>query len=385
MNHRAARCRYIRIPNHDDEVHALRTPGFVSSWRFFALLALLGFFLASTLSVAQDPQKAHLGYLSPGDIPRYDNAFLQGLQDQGYILPGEILRYDEQLWRNLEKQGFFEGKKLRIDIRATIEHYPQHAPELAAELVRLNVDLIYAATPPEAKAAQAAVQQAHKTTPIIFGPHPDPVGAQVVASLARPGGNMTGLAWEDPELIGKLVQILKETFPKLANIAYIHERTMYTDTLSRRAKQAAEAAAQELGLRLATFEVGRPKDIQIALAAIARGHVQGMVVSKGPLTLTERHRIVNFAAQRHLPTIYGEALFVDVGGLMSYGAPYSERVRYATAVVAKVLEGAKPADIPVEQPTRFRLLINSRTAKALGVTIPAAVLARAEMVEITDP
>ena len=354
--------------------------------RTVAVVGALTIFLGSLCAGAQQPTKIpRLGYMSPGDIPRYDNAFLKGLQQQGYILPGEIPRYDDALWQGLVKKGFFDGQKLRIEIRATAERYPERAPEMAAELVRLNVDVIFASTPPEAKAAEQAVRQANKMLPIVFGPQADPVEAGLVASLARPGGNITGLVYRDPELIGKQLEILKETFPGLSRVVYLHEPAAMLPANSSRAKEAARDAARANRVRVQIVEVRTPGEIAKALEAITHRRVDAIIVMEGPLLLTARHPIIDFAAKRRLPTICSAALFVEAGGLMSYGPLYTDLYGRAAAVVAKVLNGTKPADIPVEQPTTYKLLINGKTAKALLVAIPQSILLRAETIDTLEP
>ena len=300
-------------------------------------------------------------------------------------MPGEIPRYDDALWKGLVKRGSFEGKKIRIEIRATAERFPERAPALAAELVRLNVDFLFAATPPEAQAAREAVQRANKTTPIVFGPQIDPVGGGLVASLARPGGNITGLALSDPELEAKRLEILKETFPRLSRVAYLRDPSFYLPPLSLRATRAVQSAARAMGLQLEIVEVRSPEELDGAFAQIARVRAEAIMVTPGPLIVPARHRIVDFAAKRRLPAMYGEALFVEAGGLMFYGTPFADWYGHSAAVVAKILKGAKPADIPVEQPTRFKLLINSKTAKALGITIPESILLRADRVDTVEP
>ena len=299
-------------------------------------------------------------------------------------MPDEIPRYDDTLWRGLVKRGSFKGQKIRIEIRATAERYPERAPELAAELVRLNVDLIFVATPPEAQAARQAVDRANKTIPIVFGPTPDPVGGGLVASLARPGGNITGLMLSEPELDAKRLEVLKEAFPQLSRVVYVHEPTFLGRALSSRAKQVVQAAGRAMGVRLEIVEVRRLEDLKGTFAQIIRGRAEAILVMIGPVLLPGRHQIVDFAAKRRLPAMYGEALFVEAGGLMFYGSPFADWYGHSAAVVAKILKGAKPADIPVEQPTHFKLLINSKTAKALGVTVPQSILLRAEMVDTVE-
>lgn len=339
----------------------------------------LGILAVPLASDAQQPTKVpRLGYMSPGDVPPLDIAFLQGLQDQGYILPGEIPRYDPAFWRGLVKQGYFQGQRIRIEIRATDKQF-ERAPELAVELVRLNVDVMFVIPVLLVKAAQDAVQKANKAIPIVFGPEFDPVGMGLVTSLARPGRNLTGLARVDPEFEGKRLEILKDTFPRLSRVAYITNPAWYRDYF-RHAKPAMEAAARAMRVRLETFEVNTPEDLEGAFAEIARRRIEAIVLPMTPLLLAERHRIRDFVAKRRLPAMYADPIFVEEGGLMSYGVSLADQMRRSAALVAKILKGAKPADIPVEQPTTFKLIINLKTARALGLTIPNEILSRADQV-----
>ncbi len=339
----------------------------------------LGILSAPLASDAQQPAKVpRLGYMSPGDVPQYDNAFLQGLQEQGYILPGEIPRYDAASWQGLVKQGYFEGRKIRIEVRATAGHF-ERAPELAAELVGLNVDVIFAIPGLLAKAAQQAAQNANKAIPIVFGPELDPVGSGLVARLARPGGNMTGLGISDPEFDAKRLEILKEAFPQISSVAYLTNPSWRRDYFLKSAP-VMEAAARAMGIRLEIFEVNAPKDLEDAFAAITRRRADAIVLPQTPLFVTERRRIMDFAATRRLPATYGDAIFVEEGGLMFYGASFAGGMRHAAALVAKILKGVSPGDIPVEQPTHFKLVINLKTAKSLGLTIPNEIVSRADQV-----
>jgi len=333
-------------------------------------------FLPLAAHAQQSAKLPRLGYISPGDVPPYDNAFLQGLQDQGYIVPGEIPRYDDASWRRLVKRGYFEGQRVRIDIRATGAQL-ERAPELTAELVRLNVDVIFAIPAVLAKAAQQAVQDVNKATPIVFGPEYDPVGIGLVPSLARPGGNITGLALTEPEFEAKRLQILKEAFPAISGVAYLTNPSSYPEYFLK-AKPNTEAAAREMGIRLDTFEVNTPKDLTDAFAQMPRRRTQAILVSFGALFNLERQRLVALVAKRRLPATYADTIFVEEGGLMFYGAPFADWKRHAAALAAKILRGANPADIPVEQPTTFKLIINLKTARALGFIIPNRVLFRAD-------
>ena len=316
--------------------------------------------------------------MSPGDISRYDNAFLQGLQDQGYIVPGEVARYDDTFWRNLVKRGYFEGQKIRIEIRTTGSQL-ERAGELAAELVRLNVDVIFAIPALVAKAAQEAVKNAGKATPIVFGPEPDPVSFGFVASLGKPGGNMTGLALTDPEFEVKRLEIFRETFPTVSRIAFLTNPAWYPGYFPKSAS-AIEAAARAMGIKVVTFQINTADQLTDAFHQITRQRYDGIMLSSAPLFLSERQRIIAFVASRRLPMMYGDAIYVEEGGLMFYGTPFADWKRHAAVLVAKILKGTNPANIPVEQPTIFKLVINLKTAKTLGITIPESILLRADEV-----
>jgi putative ABC transport system substrate-binding protein len=319
--------------------------------------------------------------MSPGDIPRYDNAFLQGLQEQGYILAGEISRYDSASWQALVKRGRFEGKKLRMEIRASIEDYPKRVPAIAKELVGLNPDLVFAASLPEAAGAREAVRRAGKSTPVVFGPTIDPVGGGLVDSLARPGANVTGLLLNDPELDAKRFEILTEAFPTVSRVAYLHEPLSLPPTLSAQTKSAVRTAAQTNGVEVEILDVKRFEDVPSALAQTTAASAQALMVMISPILLSVRQRIADFSAQRRLPAIYGDAIFLEAGGLMFYGTPYVDLNRRAAAIVAKILGGANPSDIPVEQPTELKLMVNMKAARVLNATIPESVRLRAEIVE----
>jgi putative tryptophan/tyrosine transport system substrate-binding protein len=328
---------------------------------------------------AQRAKVPLLGYMSPGDIPPYDNAFLKGLQEQGYILPSEMPHYDAASWQALLKRGYFEGQKIRIEFRATGQHF-ERAPQLASELIGLNVDVMFLVPALLVKAGQDALQRANKTIPIVFGPEFDPVGTGIVGSLARPSGNTTGIAFVDPELDAKRLEILKETFPRLSRVAYLTDSAWHQN-YSLRSKAAMEAAARAMSIRLETVDANTPEDLNSAFAEIGRGRVEAIVVqARSPLFVVERQRIGDFAAKHRLPAMYGDPIFVEEGGLMSYGASYADLKRRCAALVAKILNGSKPADMPVEQPTTYKLIINLKTAKALGVTVPQGILSRADQV-----
>jgi putative ABC transport system substrate-binding protein len=317
-----------------------------------------------------------LGYISPGDIPKYDIAFLKGLEENGYILPGEIPQYDAESWKRLLKQGYFEGKRIRIEIRATGQHL-ERAPKLATELVSINVDVIYVVLGELVNAVRDATQKANKPIPIVFAISYDPVGFGLVQSLARPGGNMTGVANVDPEFYAKHLEILKEAFPHLARVAYL-TNPAWDRKYFLRSVPAMEAAARMLSVKLETFEADTVQDLDAALAEVVRKRIQAIVLPASPLLFANRARVIDFAAKHRLPAIYGDALWVQEGGLMFYGSSVADQKRRSAALVAKVLNGANPADIPVEQPTIYKLVINIKTARTLGFTIPNKVLSRAD-------
>lgn len=343
------------------------------------VLATFAFFFGALACNAQQAAKVpHIGYMSPGDVPAFDNAFLQGLEEQGYILPGEIPRYDAASWKGLLKRGYFEGKKVRIDFRATGQHF-ERAPELAAELVDLNVDVIFAVPTLLVKAAQDAARKATRPVPIVFAGVFDPVGFGFASSLARPGGNLTGVAQVDPEFYAKQLELLKETFPRLSRVAFLATPSWAPDYVQR-SKLAVEGAAQARGIRLETLEVNNLQALEEAFAEIARRRIQAIMLPQSPLLYTNRARIIEFAAKHRLPAIYADPLLVEEGGLMFYGPSVADLHRRAAALVAKVLNGGKPADIPVEQPTTYKFVINLKTARALGLTIPNEILSRAHEV-----
>ena len=277
-------------------------------------------------------------------------AFRQGLRDQGYEEGRNIV---------LEPR-FAEGKLERL-------------PGLAAELVALKVDVIVASS---SQAIQAA-QNATKTIPIVMTTVGDPVGPGFVASLARPGGNITGLTIQAPELIAKRLQLLKEAVPQVSRVAVIWDPAIIHEV---HGYQEAEAAARSLGVRLLSTNIARAEDLEPAFATIAQDGADGLLVFENALTSNNGKRIVELALKHRLPGIYGLRDLAEAGGLIAYGPSRAENYRRAAIYVDKIFKGAKPADLPVEQPTKFELVINLKTAKALGLTIPPPLLVRADQV-----
>ena len=285
-------------------------------------------------------------------------------QDQGGV---DLFR------QALRELGRVEGQSVTIEYRWA-EGKSERLLDLAKELVRLKVDVIVASggVPP----AQAA-QRATKEIPIIFVGPADPVAAGLVASLARPGGNITGPSLISDQLVGKGLELLKEVVPKLTRVAVLWNPTNPGNTHQLR---GAEAAAVALGVRLLPVEARGPAEIDRAFVAMARERVRALLVVLDAIFIERRERIAELAAKSRLPAVYGYSLFPEARGLMSYAASRSGLIRQAAIYVDKILKGAKPPELPVEQPTKFELVINLKTAKALGLTIPQSVLGRADQV-----
>ncbi len=318
---------------------------------------IVGGLLAAPLADAQEykagkvPRIGYLSALSPSAHADVRKAFAEGLRDLGWIEGQNILV--EERWA--------EGEYARL-------------PDLAAELVRLNVDVIVAAGPtPVIRAAK----QATATIPIVMTTGIDPVGQGFISSVRRPGENITGLAWDpDPAIYGKCLEFLKEMVPGLQRVGALIDPaeplTVY--------RKAAEQAAVKLGLTLHHAEAGAPNEIEKAFAIITRRGVQAVFVYGSALFFLHRRQIVALAAEHKLPDMSISRERVEAGGLMSYGVSRAAPWRRAASYVDKILKGAKPGDLPVEQPTKFELVINLKTAKALGLTIPPSVLLRADQV-----
>jgi putative tryptophan/tyrosine transport system substrate-binding protein len=312
--------------------------------------ALAGSLLAAPLAAEAQRQNRvfRVGFLRSGQPPKaFIDEFQQGLRALGYVA----------------------GQNIVIEYRFT-DGSIDPLPRLAAELVRLKVDVILASTGPAALAAQSVTN----TVPIVFV-IPDPEGLGIVPNLAHPGGNVTGLAMSSADLPGKRLQLLKEVVSKLPRVAVLWHPANPTDQVQAKEAQASVGA---LDLQLQLVPVWGPDDFEWAFEA-ARG-AGGLLQLDGVLFTTYRTRLVNLAIKSRLPAIYGFKEFPDAGGLMSYGAHLPDLYRRAAAYVDKILKGANPGDLPVEQPTKFELVINLKTAKALGLTIPQPLLLRADEV-----
>jgi putative tryptophan/tyrosine transport system substrate-binding protein len=276
----------------------------------------------------------------------------------------------EAFQRGLRELGYVEGKNIAIEYRFA-DGKADRLRELADELVRLKVDIIVAA------GSAAAAKEATKTTPIVFAAAADPVASGIVASLAQPGGNVTGLTILAPELTGKRLELLKEAFPKVTRVAFLRNPSGINSPI---VWKEAQAASESLGLRLQSVEVRRLEDFKGAFEAMKRERAQALITSTNPLINAHRAQVLEFVAKNRLPAIYPAPEIVEAGGLMSYSPDYSEMFRRAALFVHKILNGAKPGGLPVEQPNKFELVINLKTAKEISLTIPPNVLARADKV-----
>jgi ABC-type uncharacterized transport system substrate-binding protein len=319
---------------------------------FLTLCALL-LALCSSATAQQPPKVQRIGYLTANsssvELPRVD-AFRQGLRALGHI----------------------EGQNIVIEYRFTDGKF-ERLPDLAAELVRLKVDVLVANTTNAALAAKNAT----RTIPIFFIGVSDPVAAGLVDSFARPGGNITGLTNIAPVLSGKRLELLKETVPKLTRVAVLWDPQ---NPGSVPQWNESQLAARELGLQLHSMEVSSANKYESAFKEATKAGSTALAVTLNPLANSNQKRVVDLAAKSRLPAIYARGQFVDNGGLMSYAPSFAADGRDAARLVDKILKGTQPADLPVEQPTKFELLINLKTAKALGLTIPPLVLMRAEKV-----
>jgi putative ABC transport system substrate-binding protein len=281
----------------------------------------------------------------------------------------------EGIRRALRELGYSEGQNIAIEYRYA-EGNSDRSPELATELVRLKVDIIVVVG--GAGPARAA-KNATKTIPIVMaGAGSDPVEAGLVESLARPGGNVTGITNFDRQLSGKRLELLKEAVPKLARVAVLYESASSSSVLE--VKEVLPAAARALKLTIRSWGVRGANDFEKVFAAMGKQRPDGLYVLGSPLMRPNANRIAGLALKSRLPSIYVIKEFVNAGGLMYYGADLTDSYRRAATYVDKILKGAKPADLPVEQPTKFELVINLKTAKQIGLTIPQKVLAKADKV-----
>jgi putative ABC transport system substrate-binding protein len=322
----------------------------------FTITLLLGGLFSPVAAEAQQAAKvARIGYLATNLVanPHLPEAFRQGLRDLGYV----------------------EGRNVVIEYRSA--EGIERIPALAAELVALKVDVIFVGG---GTRVTLAAMQATKTIPIVFTGVGDPVTSGLVTNLARPGGNVTGLSGLGPELVGKRLEQLTQAVPGVTRVAILRLPGALGERTEKDMLQGADVAARALGVRLQFVEARGPADFDRAFSDMTRAHAGALTVLPSNRFLREHRRLVDLAAKNRLPAVYTSREFVDAGGLMAYGANLADLYRRAATYVDKILKGTKPGDLPVEQPTKFELVINLKTAKALGLTIPQSVLGRADHV-----
>jgi putative ABC transport system substrate-binding protein len=319
-----------------------------------AVVLAVGLTLAPLAAGAQAPAKVpRIGLLSahtPSDTAPWHQAFRLGLRDLGWV----------------------EGKNISIEYRYS-EGRSDRTPDLAADLVRLKVDVIVASVTPDALAAQKATG----SIPIVIVASADPVALGLVESLARPGANITGLTPMTSELGGKRLELLKEIVPKLSRVAVLWNPQNVGSPL---AWKEIQLPARQLGIQLHSLEVRSPNDFDQAFEDATTARAGGLFIMPDPVITPNLKRIAGLAAKSRLPSIFHVSEFADAGGLVTYGPDRADLFRRAATFVDKILKGAKPSNLPIEQPTRFELVINLKTAKALGLTIPQTLLQRADQV-----
>jgi putative ABC transport system substrate-binding protein len=321
---------------------------------------ILGFVLSAMLFAVGGSAEAQ----QPVGIPRI-----------GILIPSSVSFLSarvEAFRQRLREHGYVEGKNIVIEYRYA-EGKRERLPDLAAELVRLKVDVIVTT----GAVPVLAAKKASPTIPIVFASSSDPVGSGLVSSLAQPGGTITGLSQMAPDLDGKRLELLKEAFPKIVRVAFLWQAGGMRGNLEL---TDMEAAAKVLGIKLLSLPVRSLDDLESAFARAKREGAQTLITSTGALINTQLRRVLDFAVKNRLPAMYPTSEFVEAGGLMSYGSDNTDLWRRAADFVDKILKGTKPADMPVEQPTKFEFLVNLKTAKQIGLTIPQKVLERADKV-----
>jgi len=302
----------------------------------------------------------------PGKIPRI-----------GYLIGGaDASRANMEAFRaGLRQLGHVEGRTFTLELADTQGRFDK-LPELAAHLVRQNVDLIMAGNTPFARAARNATS----TIPIVAFALGDPGGDGLVTSLSQPGGNVTGLTFLGPELTAKRLQLLKDTLPALSRVAALVDTGSFSQQTTEETMRATETAARSLGLQIEIREARTSEQIEAAFAALVQRRPEAVLVFPSPFYYSHQQRIAELSLQQKLPSIYNGREFTELGGFMAYGANFQDLARRSASYVDRILKGAKPADLPVEQPTKFELLVNLKTAKQIGLIIPPHVLARADRI-----
>jgi putative ABC transport system substrate-binding protein len=319
--------------------------------RSLCLAIALSLAVAATSAWAQQTNKIPVvGINHPGPDDPLVKALRQGLRELGYV----------------------EGRTIRFEFR-TEQGHADRLPGIAQELIQLKVDVIVVTNTP----AALAVKRATSTIPIVISLIGDPVGSGLVANLAHPGGNVTGNSLMTTELSAKRLQLLKQTIPRLTRVAVLWNPDNPTHP---KIIEELKAAAPSLSMELTFVPVRTPEEFDAAFSAASRAHAQALYLLENSLFYVHRMTLAKLALKARLPTIYGGRAFADEGGLMSYGANYEDLMRRSAVYVDKILKGAKPGDLPIEQPTKFELVINLKTAKALGITIPQSILLGADEV-----
>jgi putative ABC transport system substrate-binding protein len=323
----------------------------IGATAIFVVAFALSLVAAPLPADAQQPSNVpRIGYLSPDSDAPLLKAFRQGLRDLGWV----------------------EGQNIAVEVRSAEGKY-ERLSQLAAELVRLKVDVIVASSTPVALAAK----QATTTIPIVIQFVADPIGSGLVASLARPGGNITGWTHLGRELRGKYMELVKAAVPGATRIGVLWNPA---NPIHGPSLKDVEAAAQVLKVQLHGVGMQDPEEVESAFSALARKHVEALVVLPDGMFQAQGARIIALAARSRLPAIYGMTELAKAGGLIGYGVNFFDMYRHGASFVDRILKGAKPADLPIEQPTKFELVINLKTAKALGLTIPQSILIRADEV-----
>ncbi len=323
-------------------------------WSVATISSILALLLSSVATEAQQPAKTpRIGVLSLASGPNPNMDVFRGLRELGWI----------------------EGQNIAAEYRWGASREDQ-LPALAAELVRLKVDIIVTSSTPAAQAAK----QATTTIPIVITFVADPVGSGLVASLARPGGNITGVSTLAAGLVAKRLELLKAVLPGVKRVAVLWQPGVFGENAMRSMREETEVAARALGVQAQFIEARRPDDLDRAFATMRDARVGALLVFPSPMFFEAGGRIAEHAAKSRLPAVYPWREGPEAGGLMSYATNFPDMYRRAAIYVDKILKGAKPADLPIEQPTRFELVLNLKTAKALGLTIPQSVLQRADEV-----
>lgn len=319
-------------------------------------IALIGV-LAAAATLAQPPQVARIGVLWPGDVPRYDAAFLDGLR----------------------RNGFVDGTNAVVHIRSTGADF-ESGPALAKELIALDPHVIYVSPGLLAKHLLQELEKSRKDIPVVVHTW-DPVAEELVSNVARPGKSITGIGYRPAvDLVTKHLQLIKDLIPRVNRVVHFLDPSWFLRSYTQESRMTLENAGRRIGVMIFSVEVANPEGLEEAFSEAVRRRPQGIIIPGGPTFWGNRDRVTGLAAKHRLPAVYDDELMAYAGGLMSYGASFTDQQHLAAAMVAKILRGAKPADMPVEYATRFRLVVNLRTAAGLALDIPQSVFVQADEV-----